>query len=65
MAETKMVRGLMLALICVLAFTWPVTTLVNRIEPMVLGMPFFLFWHVLWVLITIGVLAFLHWVLKI
>ncbi|MBI3989268.1 MAG: DUF3311 domain-containing protein [candidate division NC10 bacterium] len=58
-------RGLILAIICVTAFIWPVTALVNRIEPMVLGMPFFMFWHVLWVFITIGVLAFLNWVLKI
>jgi len=54
-----------MVIICVLAFIWPVAVLVNRIEPMVLGMPFFMFWHVLWVLITIGVLAFCHWVLKI
>lgn len=65
MHEANVKRGLLLALVCVLAFIWPVTALVNRIEPMVLGMPFFMFWHVLWVFFTISVLAFCHWVLKI
>jgi pilus assembly protein TadC len=30
---------------------------VNKVNPYVLGMPFFLFWIVLWVVITSGIMA--------
>lgn len=65
MAQRNVWWGLAMVVICILAFIWPVAVLVNRIEPMFLGMPFFMFWQILWVLLTVGVLAFLHWVLKI
>lgn len=30
---------------------------VNRVEPFILGMPFLLFWMVLWVLLTAGCMS--------
>ena len=30
---------------------------VNKVNPYILGMPFFLFWIVMWVVITSGILA--------
>ena len=33
---------------------------VNRVEPYVLGMPFVLFWIVLWVVLTSVMMAFLN-----
>jgi|GEM_PF-763874 hypothetical protein len=42
---------------------WPVTALVNRIEPFVLGLPFFLFWTTLWILVCFFnlLLCYLLW----
>jgi pilus assembly protein TadC len=31
--------------------------LVNKVNPYILGMPFFLFWIVMWVVITSGIMA--------
>jgi len=43
--------------LCFLAQIWPLASAANRIEPRILGLPFFLFWYVLWVLlIFVGVL---------
>lgn len=39
-------------LICVLAMIWPGAVIANRIEPFVLGLPFFFFWYVLWVFVV-------------
>lgn len=36
-------------LICTLAMIWPGAAIANRIEPMILGLPFFFFWYVTWV----------------
>lgn len=33
---------------------------VNRIEPYVLGMPFYMFWMALWVVLTSAVLAVMY-----
>lgn len=45
-------------LLCFAANVWPIATYANRIEPMVLGLPFFFFWGIMWVvLVFIGVLA--------
>ncbi|WP_167320800.1 hypothetical protein [Psychrobacter lutiphocae] len=30
---------------------WPGALLANRIEPFVLGLPFFIFWYILWMFI--------------
>ncbi|MFD4706881.1 DUF3311 domain-containing protein [Gottfriedia sp. NPDC058432] len=30
---------------------------VNKVNPYILGMPFFLFWIVMWVVITSGIMA--------
>ncbi|UYF98879.1 DUF3311 domain-containing protein [Halomonas sp. GD1P12] len=35
--------------ICTLAMVWPGALIANRIEPFVLGLPFFIFWYVAWV----------------
>ena len=32
----------------------------NRVEPYVLGLPFILFWIVLWVLLTSGIMAIIY-----
>lgn len=39
-------------LICTLAMIWPGAVIANRIEPFVLGLPFFFFWYVLWVFVV-------------
>ena len=45
-------------LVCFLANVWPIASVANRVEPMFLGLPFFLFWVVMWsVLAFIGVVA--------
>ena len=38
--------------ICTLAMIWPGAVIANRIEPFVLGLPFFFFWYVLWVFVV-------------
>jgi len=35
--------------ICILATMWPVYLIANRIYPMILGMPFTMFWVALWI----------------
>jgi hypothetical protein len=35
-------------------------TFANRVEPFVLGMPFLLFWIVLWVVLTSGIMAIVY-----
>lgn len=37
--------------LCFLAQIWPLASLANRVEPRILGLPFFLFWYVAWVLL--------------
>ncbi|MDL4864676.1 DUF3311 domain-containing protein [Halomonas elongata] len=37
--------------ICALALVWPGALLANRIEPLVMGLPFFIFWYVAWVFV--------------
>jgi hypothetical protein len=32
----------------------------NRVEPFVLGLPFILFWIVLWVVLTSGIMAVIY-----
>ena len=39
-------------LVCVLAMMWPGAVIANRIEPFVLGLPFFFFWYVLWTFVV-------------
>ncbi|WP_432695260.1 DUF3311 domain-containing protein [Marinobacterium sp. YM272] len=34
--------------ICTLAMIWPGALIANRIEPTVLGIPFFMAWYILW-----------------
>lgn len=44
-------------LLCTLAMIWPGALIANRIEPMVLGLPFFFFWYVLWIfLLFVGLI---------
>jgi hypothetical protein len=48
--EKKIAMGMgIYFLICTLAMIWPGAVVANRIEPMILGLPFFFFWYVLWV----------------
>lgn len=35
-------------LVCVLALIWPGATIANRIDPIILGLPFFIFWYLAW-----------------
>ncbi|WP_136069096.1 DUF3311 domain-containing protein [Modicisalibacter radicis] len=37
--------------VCTLAMVWPGALIANRIEPMVMGLPFFIFWYIAWVFI--------------
>ena len=39
----------------VLVMIFPIYGLANRVEPMILGMPFSLFWIVAWIVAWIGV----------
>lgn len=44
-------------LVCTLAMIWPGAVVANRIEPMILGLPFLFFWYVAWVfLVFVGTL---------
>ncbi len=44
-------------LVCTLAMIWPGAVIANRIEPMILGLPFLFFWYVAWVfMVFIGTL---------
>lgn len=43
--------------VCTLAMVWPGALIANRIEPITLGLPFFIFWYVAWVfLLFVGLL---------
>ena len=56
-------RGLLIYFtICALAMIWPGALVANRIEPMVIGLPFFMFWYVAWVFVLfVGlVIAYRH-----
>ncbi|HEX2728661.1 MAG TPA: DUF3311 domain-containing protein [Rubrobacteraceae bacterium] len=35
-------------------------TFANRVEPFVLGMPFILFWIVMWVVLTSGIMGLIY-----
>lgn len=39
-------------LICGLAQIWPIYLIANRVKPLVLGMPFSMFWIGLWIVIV-------------
>lgn len=60
----RSVRNVLFALfcaVCLLALVWPGYPLVgNRIQPLVLGLPFSLFWNVLWILLTFAALLAYH-----
>jgi hypothetical protein len=34
--------------LCFLAQIWPLAGIANRIEPLILSLPFFFFWYVAW-----------------
>jgi len=56
------VRRLVVAffLLFLLAVTWPGMLPFNRIEPLVLGLPFSMAWIAFWVLLAAGVLYLLE-----
>lgn len=56
----KMKMAILLALVNYLGAIWPVTCLVNRIQPIVLGLPFFLFWITLWIFVCFVNLVFCY-----
>ncbi|MGO3345924.1 MAG: DUF3311 domain-containing protein [Marinomonas sp.] len=35
-------------IICTLALIWPGATIANRIDPIILGLPFMIFWYLAW-----------------
>jgi hypothetical protein len=39
-------------LVCTLAMIWPGAVVANRIEPMIVGLPFLFFWYVAWVFLV-------------
>ncbi len=59
MARARLVRRLAAAFffLFLLALTWPGVLLVNRVRPLVLGLPFNLFWTAAWVAAGALVLA--------
>lgn len=46
---------LLIGVVMLLAFTFPVFGVANRVEPIVLGMPFAMFWIATW--IVLGAIA--------
>lgn len=47
--------------VCALCLVWPGYQLIGaRVEPRVLGVPFALFWHALWMAATFVVLVLFH-----
>lgn len=48
-------------LVCIAAMIWPGALLANRIQPYVLGLPFFFFWYVAWVFVLFMGLVALYW----
>lgn len=51
--DTKLAAGMSTYfLVCLLAMVWPGAAIANRIEPTILGLPFFFFWYVAWVLLV-------------
>lgn len=47
---------------CWLGMVWPGPVFANHIEPFVMGLPFLVFWYVLWVFIMLVDLIVLYWV---
>jgi len=47
-------------LICGLAMIWPIYTIANRVYPIILGMPFSMFWIAFWIVMTFIGLIFLY-----
>lgn len=52
--SVRAARGFVLVLLVlyVLALTWPGIEPFNRIEPLVLGLPFVLFWICVWIVLV-------------
>lgn len=51
-----------LGIVCLLMLIYPLYALANRVEPFVLGLPFSMFWVVLWILIEfVGFVAAYLW----
>jgi hypothetical protein len=49
--DKRMKIAILLAAVNFLGAIWPVTRWVNRIQPFVFGLPFFLFWTTLWIFV--------------
>lgn len=51
-----------LGLVCLLMMVFPFYSIVNRAEPFVMGLPFSMFWVVLWIVIEfVGFIAAYNW----
>lgn len=49
-------------LVCTIAMIWPGAVVANRVEPTILGLPFFFFWYVFWVfMVFVGTLILYRW----
>jgi len=35
--------------VCAMAMVWPGALIANRIDPIIIGLPFFIFWYVAWI----------------
>lgn len=47
--------------VCTLAMVWPGALIANRIDPMIMGLPFFIFWYVAWVFVMFIGLLITYW----
>lgn len=61
--ETKAaVAVAILGVVCLLALIFPVYAVANRVEPFVTGLPFSMFWIVLWIAIEfVGFIIAYNW----
>jgi hypothetical protein len=51
-----------LGLVCLLMMIFPFYSLANRTDPFVMGLPFSMFWVVLWILIElVGFIVAYNW----
>jgi len=54
-----------LGVVCILMLTFPFYSIANRAEPFVMGLPFSMFWVVLWIAIEfVGFIAIYNWEYK-
>lgn len=59
----RWIRGgtILFFILFIAAVTWPGMGIGNRVFPLVLGLPFSMFWIALWVVLSFLVLVILDW----